>query len=816
MKGSLLIAIGLCSLFAAGVISTPSVVINEIAWGGSPSNPKAEWIELLNGSGSEIDLAGWRLISSDGAPNISLSGRIAPLGGEEPKAGYFLLVRKGGEIPGLEADLAYSGALTDRGETLYLYDPEGNLVDTTNLREGVPAGWPVGTNGRGTSPFCSMERIDYLLPDRPDNWATCNCTDEDRSGICGTPKRENSRFNLPPTAAIAITPAYPSPGEEVVFNAGPSSDMNDSIASYTWDFGDGSTGVGQTASYTYARAGSYPVKLTVRDTKGKQSTITEPVTVSFPTPPIADFSVIPNEGIDRPRVGSPLRFQDESSGDGLAITGWIWDFGDGTTDERETVTHTYSTPGVYIVALTVTDERGTSATQTDSISIASLPPEAEFTVEPAVPTAGQPAEFDASGSSDPDGKVTGYHWDFDGNGTVDLETEGTSVTHTYQTGGTVLATLSVIDDNGDLSAPFRAEIRVNSPPVAGFRASTFSPMELEEVVFTDCSYDADGTIVGWEWDFGDGATSCQTSPKHAFRSDGDYTVSLTVVDDDGGRGTTEAKVTVGNLPPLASLSVNCAAQPTGSEFKFDASSSHDQSPDGKIVRYEWDLNDNGTFDLETTSPTLSHTYADDGSYRVRIRVTDDDGASATSDPVTVTVENRPAAIGRIDRTPLHPTDGEAVMFTPTATDPDGSIIGWLWDFGDGEMADSQTASHTFRDDGVYQISLTVTDDDGASSTFDAEVTVENSPPIADFTEAANGVKVAFDAGGSYDPSPNGRVAHLAWDFGDGTTCPGDCDGTDRSRPVHTFPGPGSYTVTLVVIDDDGGIDQLTHQIRIGG
>jgi len=674
MKGSLLIAIGLCSLFAAGVISTPSVVINEIAWGGSPSNPKAEWIELLNGSGSEIDLAGWRLISSDGAPNISLSGRIAPLGEEEPKAGYFLLVRKGGEIPGLEADLAYSGALTDR----------------------------------------------------PDNWATCNCTDEDRSGICGTPKRENSRFNLPPTAAIAITPAYPSPGEEVVFNAGPSSDMNDSIASYTWDFGDG------------------------------------------------------------------------------------------TTDERETVTHTYSTPGVYIVALTVTDERGTSATQTDSISIASLPPEAEFTVEPAVPTAGQPAEFDASGSSDPDGKVTGYHWDFDGNGTVDLETEGSSVTHTYQTGGTVLATLSVIDDNGDLSAPFRAEIRVNSPPVAGFRASTFSPMELEEVGFTDCSYDADGTIVGWEWDFGDGATSCQTSPKHAFRSDGDYTVSLTVVDDDGGRGTTEAKVTVGNLPPLASLSVNCAAQPTGSEFKFDASSSHDQSPDGKIVRYEWDLNDNGTFDLETTSPTLSHTYADDGSYRVRIRVTDDDGASATSDPVTVTVENRPAAIGRIDRTPLHPTDGEAVMFTPTATDPDGLIVGWLWDFGDGEMADSQTASHTFRDDGVYRISLTVTDDDGASSTFDAEVTVENSPPIADFTEAANGVKVAFDAGGSYDPSPNGRVAHLAWDFGDGTTCPGDCDGTDRSRPVHTFPGPGSYTVTLVVIDDDGGIDQLTHQIRIGG
>jgi len=816
MKGSLLIAIGLCSLFAAGGIPAPSVVINEIAWGGSASNPRAEWIELLNGSGSEIDLAGWRLISSDGAPDITLSGKVAPLGGDDPAAGYFLLVREGGGFPALEADLVYPGALTDRGETLYLYDPEGNLVDTANLREGGLTGWPGGTNGRGSPPFCSMERIDYRLPDRPDNWTTCDCGGEDRTGLCGTPKRENSAFNLPPSAGMTITPAYPSPGEEIVFDAGPSRDENDRIVSYRWDFGDGSTGKGQTASHTYAEVGEYPVTLTVLDSKGGEATATRSIALSFPIPPIADFSVIPEEGIERPRVGSPLRFQDESSGDGIAITGWAWDFGDGSTGEGESVLHAYTDPGLYVVSLTVTDEQGRGATQTGSISIASLPPEAKFIVDPAVPTAGRPAEFDASESSDPDGKVANYRWDFDGDGTIDLEAEEATVTHTYQAGGTVPVTLWIVDDNGDISDPLRMEIEVNSPPVAGFCVSEFAPMELVEVKFTDCSYDDDGTIVAWEWDFGDGATSCQRSPKYAFRAEGDYTVSLTVVDDDGGSGKTEARLIVHNLPPVASLDVNCPAQPTGGEFTFDASSSRDQSPDGRIVRYEWDLDDDGTFDLETTSPTLPYAYPDDGSYRVRVRVTDDDGATATSDPVKVRVENRPAEVSRIDYSPPEPKDGEAVALVPLATDPDGTIVGWGWEFGDGSTSDVQTPFHTFQDDGVYRVVLTVTDDDGGKTLFEVEIDVENSPPRADFTARVEGVEVAFDGRASYDPSPTGRIAHVAWNFGDGTSWSGGCDGTDRFMPVHTFPGLGLYTVTLVVIDEDGAIGRIEYQIRITG
>jgi len=819
MKGSLPIAIAICIL--SGVVwgSSPTVVINEVAWGGSPLDPKAEWIELVNGSDEEIDLSGWRLVSSDGAPDILLSGRIGPLDGEDPKSGYFLLMRRGGEIPGVEPDGVYTGALTDRGETLYLYDRDGKLVDTANLPvEGEAIGWPAGTNGRGDPPFCSMERVDYRLPDRPDNWTTCRCNTPDRDEVCGTPKRENSSFNLPPVAGMTYAPEYPSPGEEVVFDAGPSFDENNPIVFYTWDFGDGSIASGQTASHTYAATGIYRVELTVEDSKGGSTTISAHITVSFPTPPIPDFSVISEEGRVL-RVGDSITFRDESSGEGIGIVGWEWEFGDGTSGEGSSVAHTYSEPGEYTVSLTVTDERGSRATQTDSVLIASLPPTAQFTVEPPVPTTGERAEFAAAGSFDPDGKIAKFRWDFDGDGTIDLETEDPTVTYTYREGGTALPTLWVIDENGDTSEAYTVEIRVNAPPVAGFQISSFAAMELEGIAFTDCSYDEDGTITAWLWDFGDGETSCQSSSTHAFKADGDYTVSLTVTDDDSAQGTADALVTVTNLPPVASLSVDQTIRPTGAEFRFDGSGSNDPSPAGRIVAYEWDLDDDGGFDLKTTSPILSYAYADDGVYRVRLRVTDDDGASATSEPVTVTVKDRPAVVSRVEFTPLEPTDGDEVSFVPIAFDPDGTIICWLWEFGDGSTADVETPSHTFQDDGVYPISLTVTDDDGMKTVFQVEIKVANAPPIAEFTATVKGDKVTFDARSSYDPSPNGRIAHVAWDFGDGTTCPGEgggCDGTDPLRPVHTFPAPGVYTVRLIVIDEDGGIGGAERRIRITG
>lgn len=149
-----------------------------------------------------------------------------------------------------------------------------------------------------------------------------------------------------------------------------------------------------------------------------------------------------------------------------------------------------------------------------------------------------------------------------------------------------------------------------------------------------------------------------------------------------------------------------------------------------------------------------------------------------------------------------------------STDPDGRIVRYEWDFGDGETARGNRVTHVYGDDGEYTVTLTVWDDRGASDTASAVVEVLNPPPVARFTwrpqEPAVGQVVIFDATGSYDPAgalePK-EVVSWHWDFGDGTQGEG---------PVveHVYLAPGTYTVTLTVTDDDGATATNRHPIIV--
>ena len=95
----------------------------------------------------------------------------------------------------------------------------------------------------------------------------------------------------------------------------------------------------------------------------------------------------------------------------------------------------------------------------------------------------------------------------------------------------------------------------------------------------------------------------------------------------------------------------------------------------------------------------------------------------------------------------------------------------------------------------------------------------NAAPLAEFDIPMGsfaGKPLTFNDR-SYDPSPTGEIVHVAWDFGDGTFCPGSvdgCDGGDVYNPVHTYAVAGTYTVSLVVIDDDGALDTVTHTLTV--
>jgi PKD repeat protein len=159
----------------------------------------------------------------------------------------------------------------------------------------------------------------------------------------------------------------------------------------------------------------------------------------------------------------------------------------------------------------------------------------------------------------------------------------------------------------------------NTPPTAGF---DFGVSGLD-VAFTDTSTDPDGTIAAWSWNFGDGGTASVPNPVHTYAAGGDYTVQLTVTDDDGGVDSISRLITVsagpGNEPPVAAFSYTCS----GRACSFDSSASTD---DGGITTWSWNFGDGAS----SPAPSPSHTYAANGNYTVTLVVTDADAASVTA------------------------------------------------------------------------------------------------------------------------------------------------------------------------------------------
>ena len=159
--------------------------------------------------------------------------------------------------------------------------------------------------------------------------------------------------------------------------------------------------------------------------------------------PRAEFTAVPASGYP------PLEVHFDAAGsrspNGI-ITDYEWDFDDGGTATGETTVHTFTTKGVYKVLLTVVDSTGAVGTVYHNVQALSLPPQAAFDVQPSYPTVNFPATFNASASTDPDGTIVEFIWDF-GDGASD---EGIIVQHQYAQGGGTWYTvrLTVIDDDG--------------------------------------------------------------------------------------------------------------------------------------------------------------------------------------------------------------------------------------------------------------------------------------------------------------------------------------------------------------------------------
>lgn len=180
---------------------TLSVIISEVAWGGTAASPTHEWIELYNPGGLPINLTDWQLKVNATDPNISLAGTI-------PAGGFFLLEAVDESISDIPADQTYDSAsgLSDSGEVLRLFAPDSNEIDTANLAGVQGGGWPAGTASPG---YFSMERVD-MIPDGPSAWASNNGIvrnglDAEFNQLNGTPKQFYALWPGAPTSTPTPT-----------------------------------------------------------------------------------------------------------------------------------------------------------------------------------------------------------------------------------------------------------------------------------------------------------------------------------------------------------------------------------------------------------------------------------------------------------------------------------------------------------------------------------------------------------------------------------------------------------------------------------
>jgi PKD repeat protein len=147
-------------------------------------------------------------------------------------------------------------------------------------------------------------------------------------------------------------------------------------------------------------------------------------------------------------------------------------------------------------------------------------------------------------------------------------------------------------------------------------------------------------------------------------------------------------------------------------------------------------------------------------------------------------------------------------FDSTGTnDPDGSIATYTWTFGDGGTSTLASPPHTYAAGGTYTVTLTVTDNQGATGSVQHSVTVApaNQPPVAVFSSTCTNLGCTFDSTGTNDP--DGSIATYAWTFGDGGT-------STLASPPHTYAAGGTYTVTLTVTDNKGATGSVQHSVTV--
>lgn len=543
------------------------------------------------------------------------------------------------------------------------------------------------------------------------------------------------------------------------------------ITEWAWDLG-GVNAQSQNPGRIFGTPGSYDICLTVTDNQGNTATRCEEAYITIFPLPEPDFSFSTNNGC------APLEviYTDESVSNGGVITEWIWGLGGSTgvliTDNPgESVSTTYMSADNFTVSLTIRDENNCSNTITRP-DLITVHPEPEIDISIVEPFSCN-IPFTADITNNNPAPELSYIWAF-GNGQTFSGTNPPPVTYTDP--GTYAITVTVQNQttNCRVTEVIEDFVQVGYPVDISYNAPDDCQGSI--ISFSDDSAEPADSV---RWDFGDGSFSTEINPQHSFSQGGCFTVSLIrYTQDCPSEGQIDDCILIRSAPQATITPDNPDGCTLPHTVNFNTSF-------GTPVGWLWDFGDGST----STDRQPQHTYINFGIYPVTATITDNNGCTNIITDTIRVVETSAQIPEEVfwGCTPYEVTlEDASVTSSP--------IVSWEWEIFDPEgglvfTSDLENPSLTLLDTGLYNIILTVVNEQGCSSTNTIEggiaVGMELFP---DFS--ATPTETCIDAVVQFTDLTTGGPNFWIWNFGDGVIV------EDIQNPSHEYIDTGFFDVQL--------------------
>ncbi|MFC4262299.1 PKD domain-containing protein [Ferruginibacter yonginensis] len=566
----------------------------------------------------------------------------------------------------------------------------------------------------------------------------------------------------------------------VTFNA-TSQQAQPSIATYSWDFGDGTTAFGgPSVNHAYTTPGNYSVRLIITDGNGCADTLVRPnyIRVNGPTAAFVPSSV-------GSCLQSSISFTDQSITDGVnAITHWYWNYGDNIFDTLTAppFQHAYNAPGIYPVSLIVKDAAGCldSIIKLNLLTISQ--PQASFSSIDTVSCPNKPVHF----LNQSTGPGLTFVWHFgDGNTSTQIEP-----THQYAADGNYTIQLDITDQYGCTSQQIRNQyIKINTPFANYAVSDSVSTCPPLVVQFTNTSTNYDTYV----WDFGDGSTSQVANPSHLYNTPGTYFSKLTITSPGGCVTSKTRRIVVRG--PQGNFTYTALTGCSPLVVNFTATTQDRLS-------FIWDFNDGNT--IATTDSMLSHTYATPGIYIPKMILKDAAGCTVPIQGIDTIKVFGVQALFTVDTT-LRCNSG-SIQFTNASISND-NIIGYTWNFGDGTTSTDINPTHFYATTGTYTPTLTANTTLGCNNTVAATVPIKVvKTPELSFTQPNNGcmpLTASFNA-----TLVNADTSVVTYQYETSNGLQGNTPNFST-----TFNNSGIYTATMYATNSSGCKDTATVSVE---